>query len=700
MTLHHLNGSAGFPGSLRARRFLRRTSLVPALLLLGGFGAQANSVLFDFGADATQTVGGSAGPTVIWNNVTTAVGNDDFGSLPNLVLTDGTPTDVSILMVSRFNGANESGTAASALYPGPATRDSLFGNTESFSGLENITPVFKLSGLNSASTYSLTFFASRLGVTDVRETRYTVTGGSETFVDLDAGNNVTNTVKVASVVPDGAGEITIALTPGPNNNNANHFVYLGVLGVEVSGGGKMLVDFGAAGSPTDVVEPPAATSWNNVTATIGSSPSGSLTGLVTTNGTVTPMALQMVSRFNGANTAGSTAAKVFPTTATQDSLFGNTEAFGGLSNVLPEFKVTGLDAGYAYSFTFYGSRTGAADNRETRYTVTGANAGFADLNTANNVDATVSVANIRPTAAGEIAIGLSPGPNNNNANHFTYLGAVQMDFTPVRTPRLLLDFGAAGTPTSLGNGDTDNQWNNITPAVGGTDDGSVAGLVKTDGAATSIGFQMVSRFNGANENGINPPGLYVATATRDSLFGNTEPFSGLENVTPIFKLTGLSPATAYELTFFASRMGVGDNRETRFTVNGAAEATADLNAANNEAETVSLTGVKPNAAGEITVALAPGPNNDNGNHFVYLGVLQVDWEAPAVTKPAALSAPVYADGRFTLTVTGSAGATYTIQRTRNFTGWETAQTVTLGGTAQTIEIPQAEAEYFYRAVSP
>src|SRR5690606_15735836 len=134
------------------------------------------------------------------------------------------------------------------------------------------------------------------------------------------------------------------------------------------------------------------------------------------------MTLQMVSRFNGQNSNGTTASTNFPATATQDSLFGNTEAFGGVSNILPVFKLTGLDTNFVFSFTFFGSRTGVSDNRETRYAVTGSNSGEALLNTANNTHNTVSVTEIRPTDAGEITIALTPGPNNNNANHFTYLG--------------------------------------------------------------------------------------------------------------------------------------------------------------------------------------------------------------------------------------------------------------------------------------
>jgi len=42
------------------------------------------------------------------------------------------------VMLSRFNGANGNGTTAAAPFPTEATRDSLFGNTESFNGLVNI----------------------------------------------------------------------------------------------------------------------------------------------------------------------------------------------------------------------------------------------------------------------------------------------------------------------------------------------------------------------------------------------------------------------------------------------------------------------------------------------------------------------------------------------------------------------------------
>ncbi len=665
--------------------------------------ARADGFLFDFGADATTTGGGPAGPPTHWNNVS-SVGTSDAGVLDGLLDSNGNATAIGFQMVSRFNGANESGTTTASLYPASATRDSLFGNTEVFSGLENITPIFKLVALDPAARYDLTFYASRTGVSDNRETLYTVTGTAETAVALDASNNQTNVARVTAAAPDANGELTVALAPGPNNNNANHFVYLGVLEIKASTGERLLVDFGAGGTPTDVVEPAASAAWNNVTATVGTRNDGLLEALVTTNGTATTLSLRLVSRFNGANANGTTASTNFPVTATQDSLFGNTETFSGLANILPVFELAGLDTNSIYGFSFFGSRTGVSDNRETRYTVIGATTGEALLDCANNTNRTASVTGMRPDANGVIRVALTPGPANNNANHFTYLGVMKVDSAPRRTPRILVDFGGGNT-TDLGSDDPDNAWNNVIPAIGGTDTNGLPSLVRTDGSATSIGLRMVSRFNGANENGTQagPAGgaPYPVEATRDSLFGNTEAFSGLENVTPVFKLVGLNPATAYDLTFFASRLGVGDNRETRYTVTGAAEATADLNAANNETQTALVSGARPNAAGELTLALSPGPNNDNANHFVYLGVLQLDWSAPASAPPARLAGARFLDGKFRFALQGTPGTSYTVQRTTDFKAWQDVQTVSLAGASQDVElVPSGGNAAFYRVVSP
>lgn len=128
------------------------------------------------------------------------------------------------------------------------------------------------------------------------------------------------------------------------------------------------------------------------------------------------------------------AASGFPVNATRDTLFGNTEAFGGLSNITPEFKLAGLRRGIGYDLLFYASRTGVSDNRTTRYTVTGETTAFTDLNAANNISQTAAVTGVKPDAAGEITVRLTPAPANNNANYFTYLGILRVTPEPAAVP--------------------------------------------------------------------------------------------------------------------------------------------------------------------------------------------------------------------------------------------------------------------------
>ncbi len=195
---------------------------------------EAWTVLIDFGSSGTPTDRGPApdDPVRYWNNVG-EVGLAAGGRLAGLVSVENRPTGVGLEMVRRFNGANANGTTVSPWFPADATRDSLFGNTELFNGLSGVYPAFRLTGLEREWAYGLTFYASRTGVSDRRETVYTVVGAVTNTVGLDAANNVTNVARLERVAPGAAGDLAIGLTPGPRNNNANHFTYLGVLRLEL-----------------------------------------------------------------------------------------------------------------------------------------------------------------------------------------------------------------------------------------------------------------------------------------------------------------------------------------------------------------------------------------------------------------------------------------------------------------------------------
>ena len=652
------------------------------------------TALVDFGAsDATTTVVAD-GESLQWNNFTGAVGMTDDGLFEGVVSTDGTASSLFLEMLSRFNGVNTNGTIDSSEYPATASGDSLYGNVEEWNCMVDVLPSFIIGGLDASKQYDITFFGSRIA-TDNRETEYTLTGIKQQTVLLNVAGNIDERVTASGFSPNGSGEVQVDLAPGSNNNNGNHFIYLGVLQIDSpSDGLTYLFDFGGDNT-TEVDVETAKESWNNVVEAVGLNNGGAMSALMNTEFIRTRIGLEMIARFNGVNRAGSQESTLLPSSATGDSLFGNTEAFGGMENVFPEFKLTGLSHENAYDFTFYGSRS-ASDNRETRYTVSGSNAGSGDLNAGGNVDDTITVSNIRPDQAGAITIKITAGPNNDNSNHFTYLGAMRVDWQPSFKPQILVDVGGTDFPTTID--EEGRVWNNFQNAVGQTNDGSLGDLVAINGALTGFGIQMVSRFNGVNKAGTTESALYPSTVTQDSMFGNTEDWSGLVDIFPSFMLTGLDPSVAYDLTFYASRNAT-DNRETQYTVTGNAEKVTFLNVAGNIENSAVASSIRPANDGTITIQIEPGPNNDNGNHFTYLGALQIDWTG-GLPEPetVSMSGVVKEAGMLQFKVQGMEGQTYRIQSSIDFSHWTEEQTITLGANSDTVQIAMDQAMRFFRVV--
>ena len=175
----------------------------------------------------------------------------------------------------------------------------------------------------------------------------------------------------------------------------------------------VLIDFGGG---------TVSGNWNQVRNT-----DTTVSSLIDENGLATGLSLTVDVAFNDENTGGTTSSTVYPSWATQTSLFGNTGLFGGKENVFPEFTISGLSPSKTYDIVFYASRAGVSDNREARYTVTGAGSSFVDLNASNNVDTTVTALAVSPNVSGEISVAITPGPNNDNApTYFTYLGLIEI----------------------------------------------------------------------------------------------------------------------------------------------------------------------------------------------------------------------------------------------------------------------------------
>lgn len=188
--------------------------------------AQQQRFSFDFGS--TLLDGGTTGYV---NNIARSynAGTVDEVRLINRV---GVQTEVILQVTDDFRNINSNGTQlpdASLPYRASQTIDNFFGNTIAFNGSTNPTGAFVLKGLNPDKRYSFEIFASRMNVTDNRETSYTITGQTVHTTFLDAANNTQNTTTVFNVVPDAQGEIEIQLTAGSNNTNPYGFFHISAM---------------------------------------------------------------------------------------------------------------------------------------------------------------------------------------------------------------------------------------------------------------------------------------------------------------------------------------------------------------------------------------------------------------------------------------------------------------------------------------
>jgi poly(3-hydroxybutyrate) depolymerase len=166
-------------------------------------------VLFDVGLNTFQMTGN-------WNNVT----NASVGvKIANAINSNGTSTGIEFSVTAAFAGINSSGsTSTTGAYPANAMVDSLY--------VQNTTVgKVKLAGLNPATTYTLSFFGSRMNGGTGRTTGYKI---GTTELILDANNNETNIATFPNLTPavDGTIEVEVRSSTGAGSG------YLGVVEIE------------------------------------------------------------------------------------------------------------------------------------------------------------------------------------------------------------------------------------------------------------------------------------------------------------------------------------------------------------------------------------------------------------------------------------------------------------------------------------
>ncbi|TWU30426.1 PEP-CTERM sorting domain-containing protein [Bythopirellula polymerisocia] len=205
--------------------------------------------------------------------------------------------------------------------------------------------------------------------------------------------------------------------------------------------------------------------------------------------------------------------------------------------------------------------------------------------------------------------------------------------TPASAVTMSFDFGNNARLTNL------SGWNDVFHASGSPTDTLFVVVDENGNAVPGVTLVETDPFyivgqpsQGGSESPSGAAAGFPVDATDDYYFGHTGAFGGGDdNPTGGFKLTGLDQNLAYDFTFFSSRTGVNDNRETAFSVTGANVGSGVIATSNNDSEVLSLNGITPDGNSEISIAVMAGPNNDNGNGFYYINLMQVSTAIPEPT---------------------------------------------------------------------
>lgn len=151
--------------------------------------------------------------------------------------------------------------------------------------------------------------------------------------------------------------------------------------------------------------------------------------------------------------------------------------------------------------------------------------------------------------------------------------------------------------------ETPGNWNNITDPW----EGVVDNLVDDQGTLTGMRAAVQERFEWFNSSGVVASDLYPVTAQQDTMY------IGAGRTVEIL-VSNLNPAQTYDFTFFAS-IASSSGR----AVYAVGNDSVSLEAADNTDQTASLSGIVPNATGDVLVTVTV----DAGVSRAYLGLISI-----------------------------------------------------------------------------
>lgn len=186
-------------------------------------------------------------------------------------------------------------------------------------------------------------------------------------------------------------------------------------------------------------------------------------------------------------------------------------------------------------------------------------------------------------------------------------------------------------------------WNVITSFQANT---KIDNLRDVEGNITAASIKIVDRFGGQNNNGPSSSPVtdldLPLTVVKENFFGNVGAFGDGVFPEATVLISSLDPTKEYDFTMYAGRLGANDNRETYFKFIGLTEdeAIVYLDASNNSTNYVTATGVQPDAEGNVTVKVGPGPNNTNGSKFYHLATMSITPKDVAAVETVPFTNPI------------------------------------------------------------
>ncbi len=196
--------------------------------------------------------------------------------------------------------------------------------------------------------------------------------------------------------------------------------------------------------------------------------------------------------------------------------------------------------------------------------------------------------------------------------YYLVLIAVIQTASPARAERILVDFGRT-VETTASPDIFARHWNNMAeaaPPVANT-------IVNTSGAiVTGVSIAVPDTFLAVSTNSLGGETIYVPNATGDFSYLNKT-----TNTTAKVLISGLNTALVYDFKFFVSSNRVAPQSYlTNYTVVGASSQTTSLEAVANRDKVASVSGMVPNAMGQIEITIATAPTS---TEFGGIGVLEI-----------------------------------------------------------------------------